>query len=100
MSETITDRRYQAFISYSQAADGKLAPAVQKAVRRFGKQWYSSSSVQIFRDETGLGLTPDLWGGIRECLEQSEGFILLASPEAAQSRWVEKEIGFWLEHRA
>ena len=100
MNEPTAERKYQAFISYSHAADGKLAPAIQTAVRRFGKQWYSPSSIQIFRDETGLSLTPDLWGEIQQRLEQSECFILLASPEAAQSQWVEKEIQFWLQHRA
>jgi WD40 repeat protein len=102
MNEQTTASKYdyKAFISYSHAADGKLAPAVQMALRRFGKAWYSPSSIQIFRDETGLALTPDLWGEIQERLEQSECFILLASPQAAQSQWVEKEIQFWLEHRS
>lgn len=92
--------KYQAFISYSHAADGKLAPAVQDGLRRFGNPWYRRPSMQIFRDQTGLAVTPDLWGDIKQALEQSEWFILLASPEVAQSPWVDEEIEFWLEHRS
>ena len=29
--------RYDAFLSYSHAADGKLAPALQRALHRFAK---------------------------------------------------------------
>ena len=32
--------RYDAFISYSHAADGKLAPNLQDALQRFAKPWY------------------------------------------------------------
>jgi WD40 repeat protein len=91
--------RYQAFISYSHAADGELAPALQQALTRFTAPWYSRSTFPVFRDETGLALTPDLWADIQGRLEQSRCFILLASSEAAQSPWVDKEIRFWLEHR-
>ena len=31
---------YTAFISYSHAADGKLAPALQLALHRFARPWY------------------------------------------------------------
>lgn len=91
---------YEAFISYSHAADGKLAPAVQTALERFGTPWYRRSGVRIFRDQTGLGLTPDLWADIQQRLERARCFILLAAPEAARSEWVEKEILFWVQHRA
>jgi hypothetical protein len=32
--------KYKAFISYSHAADGKLAPALQTALHNFTKPWY------------------------------------------------------------
>lgn len=100
MKEPITDRKYQAFISYSHAADSQLAPAVQAALERFGKPWYSRSSIQVFRDQTDLALTPDLPREIQKALENSECFILLAGPDAARSIWVEKEIRFWIQHRS
>lgn len=92
--------RYKAFISYSHAADGRVAPALHSALQRFAKPWYRLRALRVFRDETGLGVTPKLWGTIQQALESSEYFILLASPAAAQSRWVQQEIEFWLQHRS
>jgi WD40 repeat protein len=93
-------RRYRAFISYSHAADGKLAPALQTGLERFAKPWYRRRALRVFRDKTGLAVTPELWGSIRRALEASEYFILLASPAAAQSMWVQQEAEFWLQHRS
>ena len=87
---------YQAFISYSHAADGKLAASLQGALQRFAKPWYQRRALRVFRDTTGLTVTPSLWGAIRGALASSEYFILLASERAAQSRWVELELETWL----
>ena len=95
-----TARRYKAFISYSHAADGKLAPALQTGLERFAKPWYRLRALRIFRDKTGLAVTPALWNSIQKALETSEFFILLASPMAAESKWVQQEIEFWLENRS
>ena len=92
--------RYKAFISYSHAADGKLAPALQSGLERFAKPWYRRRALRVFRDQTGLAVTPELWGSIRRALERSEYFVLLASPAAAESRWVQQEVEFWLQHRS
>jgi WD40 repeat protein len=90
--------KYEAFISYSHAADGQLAPYIERRLRRFAKSFWQSS-MPVFRDETTLALTPHLWPTIRERIDQSRAFILLASPEAAASRWVEQEVSYWLEKR-
>ncbi|NNF10471.1 MAG: toll/interleukin-1 receptor domain-containing protein [Acidimicrobiia bacterium] len=34
-----------------------------------------------------------------EALDASEWFVLLLSPEAAASEWVNREVSYWLEHR-
>jgi hypothetical protein len=78
---------YHAFRSYSHAADGKLAPALQSALHWFAKPWYRLRALRIFRDKTNLHLTPRLWPAIQAALDQSDHFILLASPEAAASEW-------------
>ena len=91
---------YKAFISYSHAADGVLAPALQQALERFATPWYRARSIRVFRDQTGLALTPHLWEEIRGRLERSEWFILLASPESARSEWVRQEVDYWLKNRA
>jgi WD40 repeat protein len=90
---------YKAFISYSHAADGKLAPALQSALHRFAKPFYRLRALRVFRDKTSLHLTPELWPMIQAAIAQSEWFILLASPDAAQSNWVQMEVGEWRKLR-
>ncbi len=48
-----------AFISYSHAADGKLAAALQQALHRFAKPLFKLRAIRVFRDETTLGMTPN-----------------------------------------
>lgn len=91
---------YDAFISYSHAADGKLAPALQSALHRFAKPWYRLRAVQVFRDKTSLSVSPALWPAIEVALSDSEYFILLASPEAAASHWVQQEVDYWIDNRS
>lgn len=91
---------YNAFISYSHAADGKLAPAMQSALQRLAKPWYRLRTIRIFRDQTSLSANPALWPSIEKALTESEYFLLMASPEAAQSKWVRKEIDWWLNNRS
>lgn len=95
-----THFRYKAFISYSHAADGKLAPALQSALHRFAKPWYRLRAMRVFRDKTSLAMTPELWPSIEKALAESEYFLLLASPQAAQSQWVQQEVDWWLQHRS
>ena len=93
-------RKYRAFISYSQAADGRLAPALQKGLQHFAKPWYRRRALRVFRDQTGLSVSPELWGSIEAALRESDFFILLASPASAASPWVAQEIQWWLTHRS
>ena len=88
---------YSGFISYSHAADGRLAPALQSGLQRLAKPWYRPRALRIFRDETGLSTNPHLWSSIVTALDESEWFVLLASPESAQSSWVDRELAHWLE---
>jgi len=90
---------YDAFISYSHAKDKPIAAALQSVVQRLGKAWYQRRALRLFRDDTSLTATPHLWPSIERALEQSRFLILLASPEAAASPWVEKEQAWWLAHR-
>src|SRR4051812_8590591 len=88
--------RIDAFISYSHAADGRLAPAVQRGLRHLARSPLRRRSLDVFRDETGLSTNPHLWASIESALTASEWFVLLASPEAATSPWVEREVATWL----
>src|SRR5689334_19733709 len=87
---------FDGFISYSHAADGRLAPAVQRGLHELAKPWHRRRALWIFRDQTGLSVTPGLWSSIQRALDGSEWFVLLASPEAAQSAWVNREIEHWI----
>jgi WD40 repeat protein len=91
---------YDAFISYSHAADGSLAPALQHRLQTLAKPLYKRKALQVFRDQTNLAATPELWSTIEEALAASRFFILLASPAAARSSWVQQELDWWHRHRA
>jgi hypothetical protein len=43
---------YDAFISYSHAADGLLAPRLQDGLQRFAKPWWRRRALHVFRDES------------------------------------------------
>jgi WD40 repeat protein len=90
---------YNAFISYSHAVDGKLAPTLQSALHGFARPWNRLRALRVFRDEASLSANPALWASIERALHASPFFILLASPEAARSRWVDREIAYWLQHK-
>jgi len=90
---------YKAFISYSHAADGKLAPAIQSSLQSFAKPWYKLRAMRIFRDQTTLAMTPKLWPSIEVALRDSEYFLLLASVESSRSKWVQREVEFWLPNK-
>jgi len=87
---------FNGFISYSHAADGRLAPAIQRGLQHLARPWHRRRALWIFRDETGLAVTPTLWAAIQDALSKSEYFVLLASPAAAQSPWVNREIAHWV----
>ena len=87
---------YDAFISYSHAADGRLAPSLQVGLARLATSRFSRRGLKTFRDETGIGADARMWNSIQSALDQSDWFVLLASPEAASSRWVNREVEYWL----
>jgi WD40 repeat protein len=90
---------YDAFISYSHAADHTLAPAIQHGLQALAKPLYERRALRVFRDKTSLAVTPGLWPTIQQALEASRYFILLASPTAAKSNWVQQELAWWIRHR-
>ena len=91
---------YDAFISYSHAADGRLAPALQAGLQSLAKPWYRRRALRVFRDETSLSASPELWPAIEGALSRARYFVLLASPEAAASHWVDEEVRWWRAHRS
>ena len=91
--------RFDAFLSYSHAADGRLAPALRNGLHRFAKPLFEMRALRVFRDETSLSANPALWPSIEAALTESRFFILMSSPEAATSPWVSREVSWWCRHR-
>lgn len=90
---------HDAFISYSHAADADLANRLEAGLQRFAKPWYRVRQLRIFRDAANLNLTPNLWDGIVAQLGSASHLLYLASPEAAASKWVCKELEYWLTNK-
>ena len=90
---------YDAFVSYSHAKDKAVAAGLQSAMQKLGKPWHKRRALRIFRDDTSLAATPELWPTIEQALGQSRYFIALASPQFARSKWCGMEVAHWLEHR-
>ena len=65
-SASTATRSYDAFISYSHAADGLLAPRLQAGLQRFAKPWWKRRALRVFRDESSLSANPHLWSSITE----------------------------------
>ncbi len=91
---------YDAFICYSHAKDRPIAAALQSVIQTLGRPWYRRRALRVFRDDTSLSATPGLWPSIERALGQSRFMILLASPEAAASPWVNREVLYWLDHKS
>ena len=91
--------RYNAFLSYSHAGDADLAASVQSSLQRFARPWYQTYALRVFRDQTGLSANPALWNSIVSALGESEYLLLLASPHAAESKWVNQEVEWFLKSR-
>ncbi|HVF83902.1 MAG TPA: TIR domain-containing protein [Sphingomicrobium sp.] len=95
-------QRYWAFLSYSHAdaADAAwLHGAVEKfqvprelVGRRTERFLVPKRLTPIFRDRSELAASKDLSQEIKEAIECSRHLIVLCSPAAARSRWVNEEV--------
>ena len=89
---------YNAFISYEHEQSSKIAKSLQIALQSFAKPWIKGRALRVFRDESNLSANPDIWQAIEEAIKNTEYFILLASPKAAKSEWVLKELESFLKN--
>jgi WD40 repeat protein len=89
---------YDAFLSYTHS-DRPVVSGIQKGLHQIGRRLGQLRALRVFRDDTDLTASPDLWGRITDALDRSRFLIATLSPQAAQSHWVNKEISYWLEHR-
>lgn len=97
---TRSDTGYGAFLSYSGDRDRALLPSVQNAIEKLPRPWYRFPRMRVFLDYSGVSIGPELWGKIVAGLSRSEWLVVIASPEAARSAWVDREIEWWLANRS
>jgi WD40 repeat protein len=89
---------YDTFLSYSRA-DAAAARRLAQAVERFATPWYRARSRRVFLDTATLAGGGSLRGAIEEALGNSRALVLLTSAASRQSRWVDAEVTWWLQHR-
>jgi hypothetical protein len=53
-------------------------------------------SLRVYRDETNLAASNSITEALKKALNQSDHLILLATPAAAQSKWVNQEVTHWI----
>jgi tetratricopeptide (TPR) repeat protein len=101
--------KYRAFICYSQQ-DRKTAEALHRRLEGYRVPKYlvgrespsgpvPARLAPIFRDCDELAVSADIGTALREALIQSRFLIVLCSPAAARSRWVNAEIEIFRAHR-
>lgn len=92
-------RRYKAFISYSHS-DEKWARWLQRALEKYklpkslrkNHPDLPTRLYPIFRDRDELASGGDLSESIRAAMDDSDALVVICSPAARASRWVNEEI--------
>ena len=68
-------------------------------MHHIGRRMGQLNALRVFRDTTDLAANPNLWGKVTDAMDRSRYLVVVLSPRAAASEWVNKEVGYWLEHR-
>ncbi len=101
----MSEYRYKAFISYSHRDEtwGRWLQRALESYRipgrlvgkegEFGK--IPARLSPVFRDREDLSSAADLSNSVRQELDQSETLVVICSPAAAQSHWVNEEIRYF-----
>jgi hypothetical protein len=91
---------YKAFISYSHEPDGEFADSLHDAMEKLAKPWTKRRARRVVLDKTAMSAGSSLSDTIEEKLADSEWLVLLASPQSAQSKWVDDEIDYWAANKS
>ncbi len=90
--------RYRAFISYSQR-DKPIARRIHRALETYRIPSGIVAPVgpnralgRFFRDDEEMGASQSLGRALEGALDDSENLIVICSPSAAQSTWVDAEV--------
>jgi tetratricopeptide (TPR) repeat protein len=97
--------RYRAFLSYCHQ-DRKSAARLQTAIENFRLPRNAAARAglperlrPVFRDREVLGSSHDLTAVILDALEDSACLLVICSPRAAASRWVDAEVSHFIARR-
>lgn len=95
-----TECRYEAFLSYAHA-DERPAAWLHRALEQFRIPRKLDPDRRrfrpFFRDQDELASSADLSRTLLEALRDSASLVVLCSPAAASSRWVEEEVRVYKE---
>lgn len=93
--------RYKAFISYSQR-DKHHAKRLHRTLEAYRVPTGIEVSLgamrklgRFFRDDEEMSASSDLGSALRGAIDDSECLIVICSPRAAQSRWVNEEVAYF-----
>ena len=97
--------KYKAFISYTHA-DESWARWLQRGLERYrvpprlidaleGERDLPRRLFPIFRDRSELSSSSDLGSALQQSLADSEYLVLVCSPAAARSRWLNAEVRYF-----
>ena len=99
----MADFDYDVFISYSRdPVDRDVATRLQGELQRFATPWFRprARTLRVYRDQTNLPPSPDLWGTLEQAMSSSRWLVLVASPRSARSQGVRRELDWWRERRS
>lgn len=98
--------KYDFFISYKHGTlDSMVAGYIQKKLERYKipreiqKKSGKKKITRVFRDREELSVTANLTQEIEEQLKNTEYLIVICSPEARQSVWVNREVETFIRYR-
>jgi hypothetical protein len=80
---------YDAFLSYDHD-DQPVAHGIQRGQHRIARRLGQLHALRVFRDSTDLTASPDLWGKVTEAMDRSRYLIVVLSPNAVTSKWVQQ----------
>lgn len=88
--------KHDTYISYS-PVDKELAVALESALNQVNKSSLGFGANRVFADHRGIDASFEpAPHDVRDALKRAKYFILLASPEAQHSKFVEHELKLWL----
>ena len=102
-----SEREYIAFISYRHKdLDKYVAKKVHTLIEHYvvPKELRGAAGAPgkrlgfVFRDEEELPVSSNLTDSIQTALDHSKYLIVICTPDTPESLWVEREIGYFLEH--